>query len=60
MADIVADTVTTAEDSAVTFNPLSGTNGAEADSFENAGAAITAITQPAVGAAVLNADGSIT
>ena len=37
-----------------------GTNGAEADSFENAGAAITAITQPAVGAAVLNADGSIT
>ena len=60
VADIVADTVTTAEDSAVTFNPLSGANGAEADSFENAGAAITAITQPAVGAAVLNADGSIT
>ena len=60
VADIVADTVTTAEDSAVTFNPLSGANGAEADSFENSGAAITAITQPAVGAAVLNADGSIT
>ena len=59
VADIVADTVTTAEDSAVTFNPLSGTKAPRPQSFQNAGAAITAITQPAVGAAVLNADGSI-
>src|SRR6185436_16632675 len=36
VADIVADTVTTTEDAAISFNPITGTNGAEADNFEGA------------------------
>ncbi|MGC4026056.1 MAG: Ig-like domain-containing protein [Mesorhizobium sp.] len=60
VADIVADTVTTNEDTALTFNPIAGTGGSEADNFENAGAQITSITPPAIGSAVLNGDGTIT
>ncbi|MEL6505964.1 MAG: Ig-like domain-containing protein, partial [Pseudomonadota bacterium] len=48
-ADIVADTVTTAEETAIAFNPIAGTNGAEADNFENGAATITAVGAPGNG-----------
>ena len=37
VADIVADSLTTNEDTAVTANLITGTNGASADNFEDAG-----------------------
>ncbi len=52
VADIVADTVTTNEDTTIAFNVLTGTNGAEADNFEAsgpAGATVTAFTAPTHG-----------
>ncbi|HCP53498.1 MAG TPA: hypothetical protein DIU04_01870, partial [Pseudomonas sp.] len=49
VVDIVADTLTTNEDTAISFNVLNGTGGADADSFENTGAQVTAITQPPSG-----------
>ena len=51
VADIVDDTVTTAEDTTIAFNVLTGTNGAQADNFEaGAGATLTnvgVVTPPA-------------
>ena len=47
--DIVADSVTTNEDTAITFNVVTGTNWASTDNFENPGAAVTAVTQGAHG-----------
>ncbi|MCP5267574.1 MAG: retention module-containing protein [Zoogloeaceae bacterium] len=70
VADIVADTVTTNEDTPITFNPITGTNGASADNFENAGRLLTAINGTSIivggtvavtgGTVLLNADGSLT
>ncbi|PLP59418.1 hypothetical protein CYK37_08820 [Mesorhizobium loti] len=62
VADIVADNVATSEDTPISFNAITGTNGASADNFENAGRAITAVTQPPAGqgAVAFNADGTIT
>jgi len=49
VADIVADTVTTLEDTAISFNPISGANETSgADSFENAGRFISAINGSAI------------
>ena len=58
--DIVADSVTTPEDTAITFNAITGTNGANADNFENPGRAVTAVTQGAHGTVSFAADGTIT
>lgn len=62
VADIVADNVATNEDTQISFNAITGTNGASADNFENAGRAITAVTQPPAGqgSVTFNADGTIT
>jgi large repetitive protein len=47
VADIVADTISTNEDTAVSFNPVTGTNGASADNFEGT-PVITAINGTAI------------
>jgi hypothetical protein len=60
VADITADSVTTSSTAALVFDPLTGTNGATADNFEDPAAAITAIGAPGQGTAVLNPDGTIT
>lgn len=62
VADIVADTVTTNEDTAITFNAITGTNGASADNFENPGRVISSVTQPPSGQGTVTfaADGTIT
>ena len=41
VADITDDTIATTEDNAASFNVLTGTNGATADTFENGSAAVT-------------------
>jgi VCBS repeat-containing protein len=58
--DIVADTLTTSEDNAVTANVITGTNGASADNFEDAGRTLTAVTQGANGSVTFLADGTVT
>jgi hypothetical protein len=61
VADIVPDAVTTLEDTSITFNAITGTNGASADNFEHAGRAISAVTQGTNGSTVIFlANGSIT
>ncbi|MGQ0455520.1 MAG: tandem-95 repeat protein [Hyphomicrobium sp.] len=60
VADITNDAVTTNEDTAATFNVITGTNGATADSFENAGAVVTSVTQGANGTVTFLANGSVT
>ncbi|MBI1291051.1 DUF4347 domain-containing protein, partial [bacterium] len=60
VADAVADAISTAEDTPVTFNVLTGTNGASADNFENAGRFVASVTQPANGAVVFASDGTMT
>jgi VCBS repeat-containing protein/CshA-type fibril repeat protein len=60
VADITTDSVTTNSTAALTFNPLAGTNGATADTFEDPAAAISAIGDASHGSAVLNPDGTIT
>lgn len=60
VADITNDAVTTAEDTSRTFNVLTGAQGGSADNFENAGAAVTSVTQPTNGAVTFAADGTIT
>ncbi|MEL6967522.1 MAG: DUF4347 domain-containing protein, partial [Pseudomonadota bacterium] len=60
VADITADTVATNEDTALTVNVLTGTGGATPDTFENPGAAVTAVTQGADGTVTFLANGSIT
>ena len=61
IADIVADAVSTNEDTAISFNPITGTNGASADNFEGANPQITAIngTAIAVGGSVAVTNGSV-
>ncbi len=60
VADITNDAVSTNEDTAATFNVLTGTNGATVDTFENAGAAVTSVTQGANGTVSFAANGAIT
>jgi uncharacterized delta-60 repeat protein len=60
VSDIVADSVTTNEDTPITFNAITGTNGASADNFENAGRAVTSVTQGANGSVTFLANGSLT
>ncbi len=60
VADISNDSITTSEDAAKTFNVLTGTNGATADSFENAGRVVTSVTQGSNGSVSFAADGTIT
>jgi Ca2+-binding RTX toxin-like protein len=61
VADIVADTVTTNEDTAISFNPITGTNGSEADNFEGSPqiTQINGTTITAGGAAVGVTNGSV-
>ncbi|GGG05046.1 hypothetical protein GCM10010924_37040 [Rhizobium wenxiniae] len=62
VADIVDDTVTTNEDTPLSFNVITGTNGASADNFENSGRTLTSVTQPPAGqgSVTFNADGTLT
>ncbi len=62
VADIVADSVTVAEDNTLTFDAIAGTGGGgggSADNFEDAGALVLAVTQGASGAVSINASGEI-
>ncbi len=58
IADITNDAVSTNEDTAATFNVLTGTNGATADSFEGS-PSVTAVTQPANGSVTFLGNGAI-
>ena len=62
VADIVPDSLTTSEDTPLTVNLILGTGGASADSFENTGRALIAVTQPPAGQGSVGfaADGTIT
>ncbi|MBB3902799.1 tandem-95 repeat protein [Methylobacterium brachythecii] len=60
VADIVPDSVSTDEDTAITFNPLTGTNGASADNFESPAAYVSSVTQGAHGSVSFQADGTMT
>jgi len=62
VADIVADTISTRSDNAVTVNVITGTNGASADNFEDTARTLTAVTQGANGGVVSldNANGTVT
>ncbi|MEZ5663984.1 MAG: Ig-like domain-containing protein [Burkholderiaceae bacterium] len=59
VADTVTDYVTTAEDTPITFNVLTGAGGAEADNFEG-GAQVTATTNPGNGSITVAPNGTIT
>ncbi len=58
VADIAADTVTTNEDAGISFNVLTGTNGATADTFEGS-PNVTGYTQPANGSVTIDAGGNV-
>ncbi|MEM8749863.1 MAG: tandem-95 repeat protein, partial [Pseudomonadota bacterium] len=60
VADITPDSVSTNEDTALSFDPIAGTSGATADNFEDAGASVTAVTQGTNGSVVINVAGGIT
>ena len=57
--DTVADSLITPEDTAITFNVLTGAGGASADNFEGT-PVVTATTNPANGVIVVAGDGTIT
>ena len=59
VADIVADSLTTMEDTAVTANVITGTNGASPDNFEGM-KTLTSVTQGTNGAVTFTAAGSVT
>ncbi|MEM1040019.1 MAG: Ig-like domain-containing protein, partial [Pseudomonadota bacterium] len=59
-ADITDDSITTNEDTAVTFNALTGVGGGTADSFENSGAIIRNVTQGATGTVGFTTSGELT
>jgi hypothetical protein len=59
VADIVADTLTTTENNAVTANVLTGTNGASADNFEGT-PILTSVTNGANGSVTFTAGGAVT
>ncbi len=56
--DAVDDFVTTTEDAAATFNVLTGTGGASADSFTSG--TVTANTTPLHGSIIIGANGAVT
>lgn len=59
--DVVNDVVSTNEDTAVVFNPISGSNeNSGADNFENAGRTLNAVGTPSHGSVSFAADGTIT
>ena len=60
VADIVADSLTTTEDTAVTANVITGTNGASADNFEGAPVLTSVTTQGTNGVVTFTAAGSVT
>ena len=59
VADITDDALTTPEDTAITANVLTGTNGATADTFEGT-PSVTAVTQGVNGSVVFDAAGNVT
>src|SRR6202008_4094464 len=59
VSDTANDTLTTAEDTAITANVLTGTNGATADNFEGT-ATIASVTQGTHGAVTFNGNGNVT
>ncbi len=59
VADIRPDTVSVNEDNVLTFNAITGVGGGSADNFENAGRAVTSVTQGAHGSVTFNADGTL-
>lgn len=61
VADTVDDSLFTRMNTPITFNPISGSNGAEADNFEGGGPQITAIngTSVAVGNSVTVSNGTV-
>jgi len=61
VADIVADSVATSEDTVVSFNPITGLNEVGgADNFDSAGRVLTAVGSPSHGVVTFAADGTIT
>ena len=60
VVDIAADSVSTSENTAVSFNAVTGTNGASADSFEDPGRTVTEVTQGANGTVSFTAAGVLT
>jgi VCBS repeat-containing protein len=58
VGDISPDSVTTLEDTPITFNVLTGTNGATVDSFEGT-PIVTAVSTPGKGTVSFSADGTI-
>src|SRR4029077_16168319 len=60
VADVVTDNLTTNEDAGITANVLTGSNGASADSFENAGRVVTGATQGLHGSVAFLANGAVT
>jgi hypothetical protein len=59
VSDVTNDALTTAEDSPVTANVLTGANGATADNFEGT-ATLTSITQGTNGTVTFSAGGNVT
>ncbi|MEI8168094.1 MAG: tandem-95 repeat protein, partial [Rhodoferax sp.] len=59
VADITDDAVITPENTAITVNVITGTNGASADSFEGT-PVLSSVTQGAHGSVSFTADGSVT
>jgi len=59
VVDLTDDSLTTAEDTAISANVLTGTNGATADSFEGT-PVLTGVTQGAHGSVTFLADGTVT
>ena len=57
VADIVPDSVSTMENTAVSFNAVTGANGGSADSFEDPGRAVTEVTQGTNGTVSFTAGG---
>ena len=61
VADVVNDAVSTNEDTAIVFNPITGANETSgADNFENAGRTLTAVGTPLHGTVSFTAAGNIT
>ena len=59
VVDLTNDSLTTNEDTAISANVLTGTNGATADNFEGT-PVLTSVTQGANGSVTLLADGTVT
>ncbi|MDP2831953.1 MAG: retention module-containing protein, partial [Pseudomonadota bacterium] len=59
VADIVADSLTTNEDTAITANVITGTNGASADNFEGT-PVLTGVTNGSNGTVAFTAAGAVT